>query len=155
MDTTRASNLALELMEKHGLREGHWSSPRFWNFDWFNGRKTLGHCEYYTRTIRLSLPFVRLNPEEAVRNTILHEIAHALAGRGTGHGPLWKAHCRRIGARPERCSTPPVRVPTRYVGRCPAGHELGRHQRPRHDSSCGKCSSRFDPKHLITWSLAS
>lgn len=41
----------------------------------------------------------------AVRDTILHEIAHALAGHAAGHGPVWKGVCRRIGARPVRCGS--------------------------------------------------
>ena len=35
-----------------------------------------------------------------VTNTILHEIAHALAGAKPGHGPAWKTVARRIGATP-------------------------------------------------------
>ena len=29
--------------------------------------------------------------------TVVHELGHALAGRGTGHGKIWKAACRRLG----------------------------------------------------------
>ncbi len=29
--------------------------------------------------------------------TTIHELAHSLAGRGTGHGPEWKAACRVLG----------------------------------------------------------
>ena len=38
--------------------------------------------------------------EEEIRDTVLHEIAHAIAGPEAGHGPLWKATARRIGATP-------------------------------------------------------
>ena len=38
--------------------------------------------------------------EEQIRDTVLHEIAHAIAGHEAGHGPLWKATARRIGATP-------------------------------------------------------
>ena len=37
------------------------------------------------------------DPRE-VRDTILHEIAHALAGAKAKHGPAWKAIARRLGA---------------------------------------------------------
>ena len=33
-------------------------------------------------------------------DTILHEIAHAIAGANAGHGPVWKAVAKRIGAAP-------------------------------------------------------
>ena len=38
--------------------------------------------------------------KEQIRDTVLHEIAHAIAGREAGHGPLWKVTARRIGATP-------------------------------------------------------
>lgn len=37
-----------------------------------------------------------------VMDTFLHEVAHVLAGVAAGHGPLWKATCRALGATPER-----------------------------------------------------
>jgi len=46
-------------------------------------------------------------PEEQVRDTILHEIAHAIAGHKAGHGWQWKAECRRIGANPNRTADLP------------------------------------------------
>jgi hypothetical protein len=64
----------------------------------------LGLCRYGPRTVELSSPFVEHNPEEVVRDTLLHEVAHALAGRAAGHGPLWRAMCLRVGARSERLS---------------------------------------------------
>ena len=36
-----------------------------------------------------------------VRDTILHEIAHALAGAKARHGPAWKAIAKRLGATPK------------------------------------------------------
>ena len=33
-------------------------------------------------------------------DTILHEIAHAIAGVEAGHGPAWKAVAQRLGATP-------------------------------------------------------
>jgi hypothetical protein len=45
--------------------------------------------------------------EDLLLDTVLHELAHLLDavtnGRGrSGHGPSWKAWCRRLGARPRR-----------------------------------------------------
>lgn len=44
--------------------------------------------------------------DEAMReqafDTLYHEVAHALAGHAAGHGPAWKAMCRKLGAQPER-----------------------------------------------------
>ena len=43
----------------------------------------------------------RNGPEE-VRDTILHEVAHALVGPGHGHDTVWKATAAQVGARPQR-----------------------------------------------------
>jgi hypothetical protein len=52
-----------------------------WRFR-FNKRLTsLGLCGHGRRTIELSVHLVRRNPPEEVRETLLHEIAHALVGR--------------------------------------------------------------------------
>lgn len=47
-------------------------------------------------------------PESEQKDTVLHEIAHALdfEERGTSdHGPRWKAIARRVGATPTRCGS--------------------------------------------------
>jgi len=36
--------------------------------------------------------------DELVRDTLLHEIAHALVGTAHGHDEVWKAKCLEIGA---------------------------------------------------------
>ncbi len=50
--------------------------------------------------IRISRARALDGRNEQVRDTVLHEIAHAIAGPEAGHGPLWKATARRIGATP-------------------------------------------------------
>lgn len=40
-----------------------------------------------------------------VRDTLLHEVAHVIAGHSAGHGPAWKAACVEVGANPVRCAT--------------------------------------------------
>jgi predicted SprT family Zn-dependent metalloprotease len=60
-----------------------------------------------------------LLPEDEIRDVILHEIAHALAGHKAGHGPVWKAAARKVGAKPSRCAAPSARPPAPIEGRCP------------------------------------
>ena len=50
--------------------------------------------------IRISRTHALEGSEEQIRDTVLHEIAHAIAGREAGHGLLWKVTARRIGATP-------------------------------------------------------
>ncbi len=79
-------------------------------------RRRFGCCNFTRRRISLSRPLTFLNDEAEVRDTILHEIAHALTPK-TGHGPAWKAMCLRIGAKPVRCfQTDEVVTPPRRPG---------------------------------------
>lgn len=97
MTLEAAQTLAEGLLREHGLeREG-------WRLRWFRRKRTFGLCDYQAKTLYLSIPLVELNHENAVRDTLLHEIAHALAGHRAGHGPRWREVARRIGATPKRC----------------------------------------------------
>lgn len=77
-----------------------------WEFGWDRAVRRLGCCRVSRRRITLSRYFAaaHLDAEPVqIRDTILHETAHALAwehARHAGHGPLWKACCRALGATP-------------------------------------------------------
>ena len=55
--------------------------------------------------VELSVSFVLRATWSDVRDTILHEIAHAIVGPGHGHDAVWQTAERRIGCTPKRCST--------------------------------------------------
>lgn len=84
---------ARTLMDEHGLHE--------WTFRFSAAESRLGECRERERLIRLGRRHAVNGDPRAVRDTILHEIAHALAGAKAGHGPAWKAVARRIGATPK------------------------------------------------------
>ncbi len=106
---------------------GQFLSAKYWDFRFTSARRRCGSCDYpwwdlggnFRRKgrIKLSAPFCQFNPFEEVDNTIRHEIAHALAGPGFGHGPEWVRMCGRTGARPERLC-PKNLVPPRYEATC-------------------------------------
>ncbi len=123
MDYHDAANLAKSLMAEHKLAG--------WVFVYNRGKRTLGMCDFDRRRIELSGHFVARNNEPAVRDTILHEIAHALAGPKAGHGRAWRAVCKRIGARPERLDREAVMPKGRWHATCPAcGSAHRRFRRP-------------------------
>jgi phage FluMu protein Com len=70
------------------------------------------------KKITISKHYALILPMEEIRNTVLHEIAHALAP-GDGHGYRWKAKAREIGAKPERCASPSASPKAPIEGRCP------------------------------------
>lgn len=101
------------LMTAHGV--GHLQ------FAFDNGKRRVGCTNFVRpngvgvwlpRRITLSRHFAELLSDDEIRDVILHEIAHARAGKLAEHGPRWKAEARAIGARPERCAA----VSTRPVG---------------------------------------
>ena len=86
------AGVARGLMDEHGLAD--------WKLAFVESRKRLGDCDYRERVIRIGRPHALTGKDESIRDTVLHEIAHALAGPGTHHGPEWKAIAQRIGATP-------------------------------------------------------
>lgn len=97
MNLTDAQNMMLDLMREHGLIE------RGWRFEWDNHKTRFGSAST-RRVITLSKPLTYHRSHMDVRNTVLHEIAHALVGPQMGHGPTWKAMAVKIGCDGNRCS---------------------------------------------------
>lgn len=101
--------LARTLLDFHGLRG--------WSFAFNHRKRSLGYCWYSEQTIELSWHFVERNSRDAIRDTLLHEIAHALVGPGHGHDRFWKAKAREIGAKPARLADADM-PPGRWQARC-------------------------------------
>ena len=55
-----------------------------------------GICRYTARTIALSVSFVQRAPWDDIRDTLLHEVAHAIVGPGHAHDAVWQTAARRI-----------------------------------------------------------
>lgn len=116
MNTQRAAMMAIDLMSYHRLIKD--DGPT-WRFE-FNRRKTSsGLCDYWKRVISLSHPLTELRDEDHVLETILHEIAHAIAGPQAGHGWTFIQAARLIGCKGERCAHDVKERPAgKYIGRC-------------------------------------
>lgn len=99
MELKKLVDTAAEQMAKHGLID--------WKFGIADTKRRLGVCKYPKKRIEISEFYALNNPDEAVLDTLLHEIAHALAGPKAGHGPVWKAIALRIGATPKACDDSP------------------------------------------------
>jgi len=144
VDLTAAVSLAEGLLAEHGLAG--------WQVRLDNARRRAGVCHFDRRTIGLSAPLTSLHAEAEVRDTILHEIAHALAGPRHGHDAHWRRIALDIGCSATRClDAEAPGVSTAWLGVCPAGHTVGRHRRPERVMTCSTCSRRFDLAHLFTW----
>jgi predicted SprT family Zn-dependent metalloprotease len=139
-----ARELAQQLMAAHGLVG--------WTLVLDGARTRAGVCRPARRQIGLSRVLTALHSREEVTETVLHEVAHALAGVEHGHDAVWRATAVSIGASGARCvDAAAPRPPAPWVGTCPSGHTAERHRRPQRPVSCGRCSRRFDPSALLEW----
>ncbi len=138
MDVDTLIILVDELFTKHDLVG--------WRFGLNRAKRQLGVCRYRSKRIEMSAYYVKHNSDESIRDTLLHEIAHALAGHAAGHGPVWQAIATRIGARPERCDTAPDTKlpPGQFKATCPMCAKVFTRIRPpkaRATYTC-KCSPK-------------
>ena len=144
MTLTEARELATALMRRHGLTG--------WKLVFDDAKTRAGVCRHDRREIGLSRPLTRLSGTEQVTDTVLHEIAHALAGPRHGHDRVWRATALRIGCSGTRCVPPEgPRVEGEWTGICPAGHRTTAHRRPVRVRSCPDCSRGFDLAAVFTW----
>lgn len=149
MNASDIEIIAKTLMDRHGLHE--------WRFEWDRAVRRAGCCKYRYKKITLSWHFVTHNLHNVceIIDTVLHEIAHALAGPGKGHGPEWRAACDRTGAKPERCYDATVVVMPKgkwraICGGC--GREFRRHRQTRRQLHCRRCGP---DRGSLVWNFAS
>lgn len=143
MELSAALAQGRSLMNRHGLTD--------WTLTLDRAKTRAGACRYRSRQISLSAHLTRLHSEAEVRDTILHEIAHALVGAKHGHDEVWRATAQRIGSSGARCSSPDApSVPGAWQGRCPNGHTVSRHRAPTRVGICTQCDG---PEHerIFRW----
>ena len=139
--------IARTMMNDHGLHD--------WTLVMGRAKTYYGFCRYGAKTITLSVPLVELNPLETAVDTILHEIAHALAGHKAGHGPEWRKIALSIGCDGKRVKSDGVAPPRKYVGTCPVcDRKSYRHRRT--NTACSACCDKYangtyDPRFKIVW----
>jgi predicted SprT family Zn-dependent metalloprotease len=159
MNLLEAQILTLDLMRTHGLTDvGFAWHQKACVFGDYIERTVRGTGVVVSRTIRLSKRLTRTNSVDVVKDVILHEIAHALAGHSAAHGPTWKSMCLRVGAVPEPCKAldfTTVHPPTGgYSAQCKlCGAKRWRARRPTKSYSCGSCGipGQFDPSRVFVW----
>lgn len=125
---------AKELLKKHGLTE--------WTFSFDRAKTRAGVCHYRSKTIALSVYYVKspLTTREHITDTLLHELAHALTP-GHTHDAIWKAKAIELGSSGDVYCRHRF-VPPAYTITCPCNaHNLVRYRvHPTfHNSLCVHC----------------
>ena len=125
--------------------------------------KTAGLCcskierknDVETRTARIELSSKVVDSPDRLRDTLVHEMAHAAAwvinGYRDGHGPLWQQWVKRAAKRfPE---LPPIdrahnyAIHTKFSYKCiSCGYTVGRHTKSLNTTRkvCGHCNGSFE-----------
>lgn len=110
-----ASLISTQLAANALLRE-HGLAAQGWRFVWDNARKRGGECNYQRKTVSMSKYLVPLWTDEQVKDTLIHEVAHALTP-GAKHGAVWARKMRELGHIPARTHNNEV-VPGKWVAFC-------------------------------------
>jgi hypothetical protein len=128
-------------------------SNQNWQFKINSNKRRLGVCKYGPRTIEISHYHLIHSPIHLVRDTILHEIAHALTPH-SGHNRIWKEQAILIGALPTACKAINLQqfIPAKWHANCPSCNRLYKKHRYRYQSNhysfCIDCSSK---NGKLTW----
>jgi predicted SprT family Zn-dependent metalloprotease len=130
-------DLAAREMKWHGLTQ------QSWKIKYDRSRTCAGECDLRTKTLSFSRYLIARGPLMELRNTLLHEIAHALAGAQYNHDRIWRKIALKIGCDGERCYNFEL-VPPKWLFRCSAGcWETRRHRRHSIGTkqTCKKCDA--------------
>ncbi|WP_323986681.1 SprT-like domain-containing protein [Microbacterium plantarum] len=123
-----------------------------WTFRFDNAKRRAGQCDDTRRCISVSRYLAARFDDDENHQTLLHEVAHAIAGPAAGHGRDWLRTARElgyVGGTTHRGETAVELAP--WVGHCPAGHVAYRHRRPTRAASCRMCASSYDERFLFRW----
>ena len=130
-----AIDLATKLMDAHGLVG--------WRIKLDHARRRAGQCDYTNKIISLSRLYVRHADIDHIRDTILHEIAHALVGPRHGHDAVWRQKAREIGCSAARCHSLSF-ARAKWVMTCPNGCFSVERHRKKSGLVCVFCKSAVE-----------
>ena len=97
MELSSVQLLANRLLKDHELYK------KGWRFRFDRAKRRAGSCRFSDKEITLAKAYAEQGDLKDIKNTILHEIAHALVGPKDAHNAIWKQKALEIGCDAERC----------------------------------------------------
>lgn len=154
MTINQAITLANKMLSKH-------SELKYWNASTNNRKRSFGVCNYTKKQIELSSYLIPVMTNKGIKETIIHEIAHALTP-GHNHDKVWKLKCIELGGTGQRCGGSEKYMDgekgrklaqqkmAKYTLTCPeCGAIYHKNRKPTVDSSCGKHGRGYNPKYKL------
>ena len=140
MELNVVKMLADKLLDEHGLIE------KGWRFSFDRAKRRAGSCKFSKKEITIAKAYAEQQEGIEIRNTILHEIAHALVGSQHGHSQIWRKKAKEIGCDASRCHhivfSKPKYVLTCY-NRCFEVSRYRVNQSFMQSKICSKCNSNL------------
>lgn len=119
-----------EIVKLRKQLEAHFPVLKHWSVSFDNANRRAGICRLGEQRISISKKHVTNNSIDVVRDTILHEFAHAIAYEEygeKGHGARWKSIAKQIGATPKATGLFNLpEAPWMLVHLCPHSNELAK-----------------------------
>lgn len=127
-----------DLLEAHGLKG--------WKVLFERSLHRAGSCRYARKEIVYSVYFMETSSPEERRNTITHEVAHAIAGSHAGHGERWAKIHKELGGTASVKGLMPQALATHeyflWVGTCVnCGYRTGLEEEPDGVFACRACDT--------------
>ena len=155
MTINQAITIAKKVLSEH-------TELRYWSVTTNKRKTSFGTCSYTKKEIQLSEYKLPVMTDAGIKDTIFHEIAHALCP-GHHHDRVWKMKCielggdgkSRHGAEKFKGGEEGMRIAAekiaKYTLTCPVcGAVYYKNRRPANSSSCGKHGRRcYDPKYKL------
>lgn len=144
-----------ELIREWVIQKEKWGLTD-WELKFSNQKRHLGYCRPRKKIISISRAFMETNFFPVIKDTLLHEIAHALHFLETGktnHSNGWKKFALQVGCEPKRCATGEgLNMPKgNYIGVCPiCGKETHFYRQIRRSYSCSHCTNSYDSRYKLT-----
>ena len=140
MELNVVKMLADKLLDEHGLIE------KGWRFSFDRAKRRAGSCKFSKKEITIAKAYAEQQERLEIKNTILHEIAHALVGSQHGHSQIWRKKAKEIGCDASRCHhivfSKPKYVLTCY-NRCFEVSRYRVNQSFMQSKICSKCNSNL------------
>lgn len=135
-------DFAWDLMSQHGIED--------WKL--ILSKKmvsTYGTTNSYRKQIEINLHFVMNNPWSKIKDTILHEIAHAIVGTCHQHDEVWRLKAIEIGCNGQRCGREFIKT-KEWIGICSICNlTISRHKRKKFRHCNVRMQWKRNPKAIM------